>query len=307
MASKRPSSDDSQAGGGGPQCKKVQFEPVRLGAVSSLEEMDMKVLQFQNRKLSQRLEVRQRTEAELRQRIEQLEKRQMQDDAVLNVINRYWNQLNEDVRILLQRFDAETADENESRNESEATTSFLALLSTWDKAELDEKLANRVLVSQRAVAKLIRAFDRLLQRNEKITQALKGDSAEGEAPQLDETVKQVNAELQSENSSLHSLNTSLHEKNHTIALKLKELQEQLTAKETEAAELQNRVDDLDYELQKRRHRADSLENHLAEALEKLKQVQQQQQAVGVLNEEKSSGNRVVSVSQKKVNIFFFIF
>ena len=226
----------------------------------------------------------------------------MQDDAVLNVINRYWNQLNEDVRILLQRFDAETADENESRNESEATTSFLALLSTWDKAELDEKLANRVLVSQRAVAKLIRAFDRLLQRNEKITQALKGDSSEGEVPQLDDTVKQVNAELQSENSSLHSLNTSLHEKNHTIALKLKELQEQLTAKETEAAELQNRVDDLDYELQKRRHRADSLENHLAEALEKLKQVQQQQQAVGVLNEEKSSGNRVVSVSQKKVNI-----
>ena len=230
----------------------------------------------------------------------------MQDDAVLNVINRYWNQLNEDVRILLQRFDAETADENESRNESEATTSFLALLSTWDKAELDEKLANRVLVSQRAVAKLIRAFDRLLQRNEKITQALKGDSSEGEVPQLDETVKQVNAELQSENSSLHSINTSLHEKNHTIALKLKELQEQLTAKETEAAELQNRVDDLDYELQKRRHRADSLENHLAEALEKLKQVQQQQQAVGVLNEEKSSGNRVVSVSQKKVNILGFI-
>lgn len=62
------------------------------------------------------MELRQRTEAELRQRIEQLEKRQMQDDAVLNVINRYWNQLNEDVRILLQRFDAETADENESKS-----------------------------------------------------------------------------------------------------------------------------------------------------------------------------------------------
>jgi E3 ubiquitin-protein ligase BRE1 len=66
--------------------------------------------------IQQRLELRQRTEAELRQRIEQLEKRQMQDDAVLNVINRYWNQLNEDVRILLQRFDAETADENESKS-----------------------------------------------------------------------------------------------------------------------------------------------------------------------------------------------
>lgn len=65
-------------------------------------------------------------------------------------------------------------------DESEATTSFLALLSTWDKDELDEKLANRVLVSQRAVAKLIRAFDRLLQRNEKVTQALKGESDNGQ-------------------------------------------------------------------------------------------------------------------------------
>lgn len=66
--------------------------------------------------VSQRLEQRQRTEAELRQRIEQLEKRQTQDDAMLNVVNRYWNQLNEDIRVLLQRFDAETADESENKS-----------------------------------------------------------------------------------------------------------------------------------------------------------------------------------------------
>lgn len=48
-------------------------------------------------------------------------------------------------------------------------------LSTWDKEELDDKLANRVQVSKRAVAKVIQAFDRLMQRNEKITLALKGD------------------------------------------------------------------------------------------------------------------------------------
>lgn len=87
---------------------------------------------------------------------------------------------------------------------------------------------------------------------------------------------------------------------------LKELQEQVTAKETEAAELQNRVDDLEYELQKRQHRADSLENHLAEALEKMKALQQQQQQVGVLVEsDKSSGGKSVSVSQKKVCRFKF--
>ena len=48
----------------------------------------------------------------------------MQDDAVLNVINRYWNQLNEDVRILLQRFDAETADENESKSKIDSNHFF---------------------------------------------------------------------------------------------------------------------------------------------------------------------------------------
>lgn len=48
-------------------------------------------------------------------------------------------------------------------------------LSTWDKEELDDKLANRVQVSKRAVGKVIQAFDRLMQRNEKITIALKGE------------------------------------------------------------------------------------------------------------------------------------
>ena len=93
---------------------------------------------------------------------------------------------------------------------------------------------------------------------------------------------------------------------------LKEMQEQLTAKETEAAELQNRVDDLDYELQKKRHRADSLENHLAEALEKIKllqtaQVTAQQNAGSSESSEKagSGSSKVVSVSQKKVQILSY--
>lgn len=267
----------------------------------------MKVLQFQNKKLAQRLEQRHRSEAELRQRIEQLEKRQTQDDAVLNVVNRYWNQLNEDIRVLLQRFDAETADESENRNENEATTSFLMQLSTWDKEELDEKLANRVQVSKRAVAKVIQAFDRLMQRNEKITLALKGELDGGywnllpscdqyEAPNMDETIRQANIEIQGENRNLQALNTSLHEKYHTISLKMAELQDSLTGKETEAAELRNQIDDLQYELLKVQSRNDKLENHLAEAIEKLKTYQQ------IHGDDKGIVKPVVntSVSQKKL-------
>lgn len=290
------SSSSSSTGGSSsvnlcpPPIKKVHFEPHLIGPVSTLEEMDIKVLEFQNKKLAQRIEQRMRTESELRHRIEQLEKRQTQDDAVLNVVNRYWNQLNEDIRVLLQRFDAETADESENKNENEVTTSFLIQLSTWDKEELDEKLANRVQVSKRAVAKLVQVVDRIMQRNEKITTALKGEvntvtanSADGGdesqtdvsllniiKPNIEETLKQTHIEIMNENRNLQNLNTSLHEKFHTMSLKMKEYQDALTAKETENAELRNQIDELQYDLEKIHCRNDKLENHLAEAIEKLK-------------------------------------
>ncbi|CAH1713666.1 hypothetical protein AGLY_000085 [Aphis glycines] len=262
--------NNDEGGSEEPPMKKVQFEPVRLGPISTMEDLDMKVLQYQNKKLAQRLEQRNRLEAELRNRIEQLEKRQTQDDSVLNVVNRYWNQLNEDIRVLLQRFDAETADELESKNESEATTSFLVQLSTWDKEELDEKLANRVQVSKRAVAKVIQAFDRLMQRNEKITLALKGEFEGDEAPSMDETIRQANSELQAENQKLQTLNTSLHKKYHTMSLKLAGLQDNVNCKETEVAEMRNQIEELQYEYQKILERNYKLETHLAEARDKLK-------------------------------------
>lgn len=274
MSSKRHA-EESTTSSNQPPIKKIHFEPHLIGPVSTLEEMDIKVLQFQNKKLAQRIEQRHRTEQELRQRIEQLEKRQTQDDAMLNVVNRYWNQLNEDIRILLQRFDAETADESENKNEDEATTSFLMQLSTWDKDELNDKLANRVQVSRRAVAKVIQAFDRLMQRNEKITLALKGElDGQEEAPCVDEVIRQQVVELQAENRNLQGLHTSLHERHHLSSLKVAELQDSLNAKETEIAELRNQIDDLQYEFDKVRNRNDKLETHLAEAVEKLKSYNQ---------------------------------
>ncbi|KAA0201408.1 hypothetical protein HAZT_HAZT004208 [Hyalella azteca] len=230
MSGKRPLEDGR---GGSPPPKKVQFEPVQLGPISTLEEMDVKTLKFQNHKLYQRLDHRKKIEDELRGRIEQLEKRQTQSDDVLTVINRYWNQFNEDIRLMLLRFDAETSDEAENRNESEATTSFLTMLSTWDRDELDEKLANRVQVSRRAVAKIVQAFDRLHQRNEKITRALKGegissggldssteDVSMGPIPSLDEGVKALNVELQTQNKKISAQNLDLHKKHHVMSLKV---------------------------------------------------------------------------------------
>ena len=163
-----------------------------------------------------------------------------------------------------------------STDENEVTTSFLTQLSTWDKEELDDKLANRVQVSKRAVAKVVQVIDRLMQRNEKFSMALKSQDEVGALPlpDIDQTLRQSQIEIMAENKNLQSLNTSLHEKYHTISLKLKELQDTLTGKETEAAELHNQIDDFQYELGKIRLRNDKLENHLAEAIEKLKSYHQ---------------------------------
>lgn len=45
--------DDGGNGSNQPPIKKVHFEPHLIGPVSTLEEMDIKVLQFQNKKLAQ--------------------------------------------------------------------------------------------------------------------------------------------------------------------------------------------------------------------------------------------------------------
>lgn len=88
-------------------------------------------------------------------------------------------------------------------------------LSSWDKEELDDKLAHRVQVSKRAVSKVVQAFDRLSQRNEKITLALTDKTTN-----IDEVVRKANVEIQVENRNLQAINVQLHEKYHTMSLKV---------------------------------------------------------------------------------------
>ena len=62
--------------------------------------------------------------------------------------------------------------------------------------ELDEKLASRVQVSQRAVAKIIQVFDHLNQRHERLSRMIRGedpadkeDEGKAEADGLKEIVR----------------------------------------------------------------------------------------------------------------------
>ena len=77
-------------------------------------------------------------------------------------------------------------------------------------------------------------------------------------------------ELQGSNARLHQRNTNLHEQNHFATLKMAAIEEKLTAEETRKEELQNKVDDIEYELTKCRMRNGKLETTLAETQVSLK-------------------------------------
>ena len=59
-------------------------------------------------------------------------------------------------------------------------TAFLTLLSQWDKPEIVDKLRQRVEFSKRAICKLLQAYDRMLQKNDRLWEAIKGKSDEAE-------------------------------------------------------------------------------------------------------------------------------
>lgn len=59
-------------------------------------------------------------------------------------------------------------------------TSFLTLLSQSDKQEIEDKLRQRVEFSERAIGKLLQAHDRLLQRREKLWDAIRTKRSHGE-------------------------------------------------------------------------------------------------------------------------------
>ncbi|XP_078598637.1 E3 ubiquitin-protein ligase BRE1B-like isoform X5 [Branchiostoma floridae x Branchiostoma japonicum] len=331
MATKRSLNESPSTSAGAPPAKKsitipsIVFEPVRLDKMSSQEELDLKVLQFQNRKLAERLEQRKAIEDELRERIERLEKRQLADEGALGLVNRYWTLLDEDLRVMLQRFDHTgnkekpgteeegQADSKDTSTEppqegdqltneaeakpqlaagpidmeeqptssssrdlstpspapsSEGTGIFLSQLTgTGDDEELEQHLKEKVQFSLDAVAKVVKAFDRVQGEKNKLAQAIHG--GEG-APSLEEELKEENKRLTAENQEVQSLVATLQAKHHATTLKFTDLQDKLGASEIKIPELKNTIEDLQYDKDKLRQKCEKLGFHLAELVEKMK-------------------------------------
>ncbi|XP_029775507.1 E3 ubiquitin-protein ligase BRE1A [Suricata suricatta] len=239
-------------------------ETIKLGGVSSTEELDIRTLQTKNRKLAEMLDQRQAIEDELREHIEKLERRQATDDASLLIVNRYWSQFDENIRIILKRYDLEQglgdllterkalvvpepepdSDSNQERKDDrergegqEPAFSFLATLASSSSEEMESQLQERVESSRRAVSQIVTVYDKLQEKVELLSRKL---NSGGEA------------------------RTS-----RPGTVRFSKLQSKVETAESRVSVLESMIDDLQWDIDKIRKREQRLNRHLAEVLERV--------------------------------------
>uniref|UniRef100_A0A8C7KSU2 E3 ubiquitin protein ligase n=1 Tax=Oncorhynchus kisutch TaxID=8019 RepID=A0A8C7KSU2_ONCKI len=258
---------------------------IKLGGVSNSEEQDVKALHVKNRKLGESLDQRQVIEDELRERIERLETRQATDDASLLILNRYWNQFDDNVRQIGRRYDqsgsepVETlvgegrslkpdtpepdGDSNQERakdrgQQGETTTSFLATLASSSSEEMEAELQERVESSQKQANRVVEIYDSL----KTTVEQLKKDQDSGVAVQL-------NTLLSNENDRLRQLTDDLQQKHSHMTSESRSLGRAVARADTRVSELQGLIEELQWDMEKIRRRETRLNTHLGEILERV--------------------------------------
>uniref|UniRef100_UPI003AAF22F8 E3 ubiquitin-protein ligase BRE1A isoform X1 n=1 Tax=Centroberyx gerrardi TaxID=166262 RepID=UPI003AAF22F8 len=290
---KRREREGGEDGGPGVSAAAGAVETViKLGGVSNSEEQDIKALQAKNRKLGEALDQRQVIEDELRERIERLETRQATDDASLLILNRYWNQFDENVRLIGRRYDQSNSepekspaaegrslkpdtpepdgDSNQERakdrgHQGETATSFLAMLASSSSEEMEAELQERVESSQKQANRVLEIYESL----KSTVDQLKTEVDSGAESCLWQVASQLNTLLTSENERLNQLTEDLQQKHSHMTSESRSLGRAANKADTRVSELQGLIEELQWDMEKIRRRENRLNAHLSEILERV--------------------------------------
>ncbi|KAF5904967.1 E3 ubiquitin-protein ligase BRE1A isoform X1, partial [Clarias magur] len=265
---------------------------IKLGGVSNSEEQDIKALQVKNRKLGEALDQRQVIEDELRERVERLETRQATDDASLLILNRYWNQFDDNMRLIARRCDQSGSqsvdsqpgegrslkpgtpepdgDSNQERSkdrgpQGEGASSFLAMLASSSTEEMEAELQQRVESSRKLASCAVEICDGVKGTVEQLKKDLDSD-ADGN---LLEIAARLNTFLASENERLRQLTDDLKQKHSHMTSESRSLARAANRADTRISELQVSIEELQWDTEKIRRRENRLNTHLGEVLERL--------------------------------------
>lgn len=306
---KRPSDAGSSAALGAPPEKKKGGEDgegmstgsggstavetvIKLGGGANLEEQDIKALQIKNRKLGEALDQRQVIEDELRERVETLETRQATDDASLLILNRYWNQFDEHVRLFIRRCDQSGSepvesqppegrslkpgtpepdgDSNQERakdrgQQGEGVSSFLATLASSTSEEIDAELQERVESSCKQASRVVEIYENL----KNMVDQLKKDLESGKDGGLWDVAVRLNALLTGMNERLCQLTDGLQQKHSHMTSESRSLGRAANRADNRISELQGLIEELQWDMEKIRRRENRLNTHLVEVLERV--------------------------------------
>ncbi|KAM9357460.1 E3 ubiquitin-protein ligase BRE1A [Symphorus nematophorus] len=265
---------------------------IKLGGVSNSEEQDIKALQAKNRKLGEALDQRQVIEDELRERIERLETRQATDDASLLILNRYWNQFDENIKLTIRRYDQANSepekslagegrslkpetpepdgDSNQERakdrgQQGEGANSFLATLASSSSEEMEAELQERVESSQKQANHVVEIYECL----KSTVDQLKAEVDSGADGSLWPVASKLNTLLASQNERLQQLTEDLKQKHSHMTSESRLLGRAANKADQRVSELQVLIEELQWDMEKIRRRENRLNAHLIEILERV--------------------------------------
>uniref|UniRef100_A0A673K301 E3 ubiquitin protein ligase n=1 Tax=Sinocyclocheilus rhinocerous TaxID=307959 RepID=A0A673K301_9TELE len=240
-----------------------------------------------NRKLGESLDQRQVIEDELRERVERLETRQATDDASLLILNRYWNQFDENVRLIVHRYDQSGSepvesqppegrslkpgtpepdgDSNQERakdrgQQGEAVSSFLAMLASSSSEEIDAELQERLESSCKQARRVVEIYENL----KNTVDQLKKDVESGTDGSLWDVAVRLNTLLTNENECLRQLTDSLQQKHSHMTSECS-----LCLCVCSLVRWAVLIEELQWDMEKIRRRENRLNAHLVEVLERV--------------------------------------
>ncbi|XP_078362089.1 E3 ubiquitin-protein ligase BRE1B-like isoform X2 [Oculina patagonica] len=295
-----------EASGVPPAKKQVltkMIPPANIGSVSTEDEMNLKVLQFQNKKLGERLEELKIEEEKLKEQVDELKKQRESDLNIISVINRHWMQLDEDIKTILQRYEG-IVEEDSEQTSNEATLSYLDYLANLDSEQVREEVAKRSAATKEHTRKLLHYVEMSgpyssTVANEKPKDEVQAEGEEDQEKQQEtdpkpSTSEQPKYDLEADNKQLRELVTSLHQKQQTTSLEFSEIRDKYALAQKEIAQLNTELQDATYELQKANHRVDNLVKRLNELEEMNKRLREGNAAPGETGESEPAQNDEVS-------------
>lgn len=241
-----------------------------IGPISTLQEMDTKLMVFKFGKLKQLLETKTKKLELLKEKNKRLEKRQIQDDAVLATVNRYWNRMDDNNRAFMKRLgELDSAFNRKTTGSIDTSTSFLTSLSSMDKSELESALSLRVKESVKLAQQVMNKITEQEKRNAVLIEWIQSTDKNKMTPELNPVFDAFVA-LEKEAQTLREVNTTCLEREHQLSLEIDRRGQMIESSRVKLEELENQCADLSWINSKASADSEKLKAEITKLKEQLK-------------------------------------